>query len=440
MAGDERAAGLTSRKQAAQILIDIFENGQTLDQALGQADPSGSESSGRDAAFVRRLVMTVLRRRGQIDAILLAHLSQGFPKKAGSAIAVLRLGAAELLFLDHPAHAVLHSCVELVSASPKVRHLKKLTNAVLRRVSESVDGPLADVRENIASWIFERWSQTYGADIAEAMAEALVEDPPLDVTVKYPRLIDRLQTEFSQHHTAEVLPTGSLRLRNAGRVTELPGFSDGTWWVQDAAAALPVRLLGDVTDKQIVDLCAAPGGKTLQLAAAGARVTAVDLSEARLALVQQNLVRTGLAADLIAGDGAAWQPGFAADCVLLDAPCSATGTARRHPDVLLLRRPRDLERLCTLQKALLDNAARMLQPGGVLIYCTCSLEPEENEQQVAAFLERMPSFSVRPITFDEVGGCGEFVSRDGFLRTLPCYWRGRGGLDGFFAARLVKSA
>lgn len=384
--------------------------------------------------------MTVLRRRGQIDGVLLRHLPQGFPKKAGYAVAVLRLGAAELLFLDHPPHAALHSCVELVAASPKVRHLKKLTNAVLRRVSETASGDVSDVAANIPTWIFERWSAAYGAETAQAMAAALVEDPPLDVTPKSLRLIDRLQAEFSEHHTAEILPTGSLRLRNAGRVTDLPGFSEGTWWVQDAAAALPVRLLGDVTDKQIVDLCAAPGGKTLQLAAAGARVTAVDSSEARLVLVQQNLDRTGLAADTVAGDGATWRPDFAADCVLLDAPCSATGTARRHPDVLALRRPRDLERLCDLQAALLDNAAGLLRPGGVLVYCTCSLEPEENEQQVAAFLARTHGFSVWPIAPDEVGGCSAFITDDGFLRTLPSQWRGRGGLDGFFAARLVKPA
>ena len=238
-----------------------------------------------------------------------------------------------------------------------------------------------------------------------------------------------------------LLATGTVRLAAGGRVEALPGFSEGAWWVQDAAAALPARLLGNVAGKSVVDLCAAPGGKTAQLAAAGAGVTAVDLSGARMQRLRANLDRLHLEAELVEADAASWSPGRTFDAVLLDAPCTATGTIRRHPDILRLKRPEDVAALADIQTRLLDNAAKLLAPGGTLIYCTCSLQPEEGVEQVDRFLSRQPRFARRPIDPGESGIDPDWVTEAGDLRTLPFHLPGArpelSGLDGFYAARLV---
>jgi 16S rRNA (cytosine967-C5)-methyltransferase len=290
------------------------------------------------------------------------------------------------------------------------------------------DGP----RLNTPDWLWSAWTAAYGENTARRIAEAHLAEPPLDVTVRGEA------GSWAARLEAEVLPTGSLRRRAGGLVTELPGYADGAWWIQDAAAALPARLLGDVNGKRVIDLCAAPGGKTAQLAAAGATVIAVEQSGSRRERLAENLARLKLEAELVAADAAVWRPGAPADAVLLDAPCSATGTIRRHPDLPWMKAPRGFPALVAAQDRLLANAAEMVKPGGVLVYAVCSLEPEEGPARIARFLGAHPDTALEPVSPAEIGGCAEFVAADGTVRTLPCHWPEQGGLDGFYIARLRR--
>jgi 16S rRNA (cytosine967-C5)-methyltransferase len=280
-----------------------------------------------------------------------------------------------------------------------------------------------------------RWTACYGGTTARAIAAANRAEPALDLTVK-----------SNPEHWAEkvggrVLATRSVRVIATGAVSALPGFAEGGWWVQDAGAALPVRLLGEVRGRRVADLCAAPGGKTAQLALAGAHVTAVDRARARLQRLRDNLARLALKAEIIAADVEEWSA-EPFDAVLLDAPCSATGTIRRHPDVPWLKNAEDIVKLSALQRRLLDRALALTKPGGTLVYCTCSLEPDENEAIVADLLARAPNVRRTPIAAAEVFGCAEFISKAGDLRTLPCHFPDSdsrfAGIDGFYAARLLK--
>jgi 16S rRNA (cytosine967-C5)-methyltransferase len=272
-------------------------------------------------------------------------------------------------------------------------------------------------------------------ETARAIVQAQAREPALDFTVKSE------PEHWAEQLGGRVLPTGTVRTIARGPVSQLPGFSDGAWWVQDAAAALPARLLGDVRGKSVADLCAAPGGKTAQLVVAGATVTAVDRSEPRLKRLRANLERLNLQAELVTADATSWQAG-PFDAILLDAPCSSTGTIRRHPDIPWLKSEADLKPLTALQGRLLDRAAELLKPGGTLVYCTCSLEPEEGEQAIASLLARIPGLRRSPISAAEVGGLAELVTPEGELRTLPCHLPDAeprmGGLDGFFASRLER--
>jgi 16S rRNA (cytosine967-C5)-methyltransferase len=295
-------------------------------------------------------------------------------------------------------------------------------------------------RLNTPDWLWHSWTAAYGEPRARAIAAAVASEPPLDISVKAdaPEEV----RVWAERLEAEVLPTGSLR-RALANVATLPGYAEGAWWVQDAAAAIPATLLGlpdaSLAGVQVIDLCAAPGGKTAQLAARGARVTAVDLSPARMRRLRENLARLGLAAETVVADAATWRPAAPADAVLLDAPCSATGTLRRRPDVAWLKGPEDVTKLAAVQDRLLRAALTMLRPGGTLVYCTCSLEPEEGEARIAALLAGGAAASLAPIAAAEVGGLAELVAPDGTLRTLPCQLAERGGLDGFYVARLVAA-
>lgn len=296
------------------------------------------------------------------------------------------------------------------------------------RLIESHDAP----RLNTPDWLWQAWTEAYGAETCRRIAAQHLETPPLDLTAR-----------DDPHAVANalggiVLPTGSVRLERAGVVTELAGYGEGAWWVQDAAAALPARLLGDVRGLRVIDLCAAPGGKTAQLAAAGAEVIAVDAEPARLARVAENLARLRLKAELIAADATAWPPPAPADAVLIDAPCSATGTIRRHPDVPWLKAPTDLAALNGLQDRLLAAAVRMVRPGGRIVYCVCSLQDEEGPARTAAFVHGGAPMQPLPVTADEIGGLDALVAADGALRTLPCHLAAAGGLDGFFAMRFTR--
>jgi 16S rRNA (cytosine967-C5)-methyltransferase len=352
---------------------------------------------------------------------------------------ILRMGVAQLLFLNTPAHAAIDTSVNLADEHPdkRVASFKGVINAVLRRVSQEgaakraqQDGP----RLNTPKWLWDTWAKAYGGNVARQIAEMHLREAPLDVSLKAGEDLKQWATRLG----GQVLPSGTIRVPAGGRIEELPGYNDGTWWVQDAAAALPVRLFGDLSGKNAVDLCAAPGGKTAQLINAGAAVTAIDRAPARVKTLNANLRRLKMTAEVVTGDGAAWKPPAPVDAVLLDAPCSATGTIRRHPDVLWLKTERDIASVRPVQAELLKNAAAMLKPGGTLVYCVCSLQPEEGPQQIAAFLKANQNFRRQPVTPAEIGGLADLITRDGDLRTLPFHLAEQGGMDGFFAARLVK--
>jgi 16S rRNA (cytosine967-C5)-methyltransferase len=434
--------GLTARRIAADILDNVIRRNRPLDGEIdgAEAHPGLAALAERDRALVRKLVATVLRRIGTLRHLLEQFLESGFPKDAPRVETVLMVGAAQILFLDVPDHAAVDLSVRLVQADRRAAKYPGLINAVLRRVTR--DGPellktLDVVPLDTPAWLFERWKRNFGEEVARAIAVAHGHEPPLDLTVKSDA------ESWAQRLRGRVLPTGSVRTDTGGLVSLLPGYSEAAWWVQDAAAALPARLLGDVAGKTVADLCAAPGGKTLQLAHAGARVTAVDRSANRLVRVRENLMRLGLHADMIAADVTEWQGG-PFDAVLVDAPCSSTGTIRRHPDVAWLKQEDDIVQLTGLQRRLLDRAAALVKPGGRIVYCVCSLEPEEGEQQIEALLAREPALRRLPIEPGEISGTAEFINATGDLRTLPSHWPDpeprMGGLDGFFAARLQRAS
>ncbi len=425
MAGDSSA-----RAVALELLDAVLRGRRALDEAL--ADHAGMAAlERRDRAFARLLVATVLRRLGQIDDLIGRCIERRLSRRAWRTRDILRLGAAQLLFIETPAHAAVDTAVALADEPHK-----KLVNAVLRRLARDGaawrDGQDA-ARLNTPDWLWDSWVAAHGESATRAIAAAHLREPPLDITAKGTTGDARALAKVLD---AEILPTGSLRRAGLGAVTELPGFADGQWWVQDAAAAMPARLLGDVKRRAVIELCAAPGGKTAQLAAGGARVIALDRSKARLARLRENLHRLRLDARVIAADACVWRPDAPADAVLLDAPCSATGTIRRHPDVARLKTPDDVARLAALQERLLDAALDMLAPGGVLVYAACSLQPEEGPERSAALLARRGDIHRVPILASELGGAGELISADGDLRALPHHWDDRGGMDGFFAARL----
>lgn len=429
------ARSLTARQAALKALLAVDADGTALDAALS-AQPGYKAMDARDRAFARAIVSAAIRRRGTLEAAFESFMDRPLRPRELTGRAVLTLASAELLVLQTPPHAVVDGWVRIMGASEDGRRLKGLTNAVLRRVSErGAEAFLAaDPLIDLPDWLRARWVEIYGEDTARGMALARGGAPPLDLSAK-PGFD---AAGFAADIGGMVLPTGTIRKEGIGDVTALPGFEAGNWWAQDAAAALPVTLLGPKAGERIADICAAPGGKTLQLAAAGAEVIAVDRSEARLRRVAQNLARTGLKAQIITADATSWQPAEPLDAVLLDAPCSATGTLRRRPDVAGTKSEADIHSLAGLQAKLLDNAFAMLKPGGRLVYCTCSLEPEEGEAQVEAFLKRTPEAIRLPVGAGELPGLADAITADGDVRTRPDMWANEGGLDGFYIARLIR--
>ena len=421
------------RTVALTLFRAVLRDGRPLDE---QAEVLCRGLEPRDRGFVRNLVATALRRIGQTDLVLKRFLDRPLPQKLSPVRDVLRLGATQLLYLETPPHAVVDTSVQLVKGG-RFTPYAGLVNAVLRKVArhgtEIADG-IDGVRFNTPKWLWLEWMEAYGEETARAIAEAHLHEAPLDITLRAgedPAL-------WAERLEADVLPTGSLRRRGGGAVAELPGFADGKWWVQDAAAALPARLLGDVAGKRVVDLCAAPGGKTMQLASAGARVTAVDRSGRRLRRVTENLGRLGLEAEIVDADAIEWRPDTLADAVLLDAPCSATGTIRRHPDVQRHKTPEDVDSLRDTQADILKATAEMVAPGGLVVYCTCSLQRQEGEDQIAAALAAGLPFERQPFDPAEIGGLTGAITPEGDLRTLPSLLAEQGGMDGFFAARLRR--
>ncbi len=437
--------GLAARRIAADILDGVLHKQRTLDDQLdgAGAHPGLKTLPDRDRALMRRLVATVLRRLGTLGHVLSRLLDRGIPTDAPRAQSALLIGAAQILWMDVPDHAAVDLSVRLVQSDRRAAKYAGLVNAVLRRCAREGQPLIDEVKSqtlDVAPWLLARWIAHYGEATARDIAIAISQEPSLDITVKS----DAAQWANRLH--GEILPTGSVRTLLQGSVTMLPGFTEGQWWVQDAAAALPVRLLGDVAGKTIADLCAAPGGKTAQLAQAGAHVTALDRSSNRMARLRDNLARLSLQAETVVADAAEWQGGnngAGFDGILVDAPCTSTGTIRRHPDVGWLRQEADIGALTALQKRLLQRAVALLKPGGILVYCTCSLEPEEGEQAVSALLAAESSVRRVPIDAGEVAGLTEILTAEGDLRTLPSHLPRdeprMGGLDGFYAARLVKS-
>jgi 16S rRNA (cytosine967-C5)-methyltransferase len=432
--------GLAVRRLAAEILDGVLRRHRPLDEMLEGAVARSANFAAlpdRDRALTRALVATVLRRLGTLRHLLALFLERGPPPQAPIVEAALLVGAAQILFLQVPDHAAVDLAVRLVQADRHAARFAGLVNAVLRRVSREGAERLAAldaVSLDTPAWLLTRWIKSYGEPTARAIAAANGQEPALDLTVKNDA------DGWAERLDGRVLPTGTVRTIAHGPVTALPGFADGAWWVQDAAAALPVRLFDGLAGKRVADLCAAPGGKTAQLAAAGALVTAVDRSAARLGRVRENLKRLSLDAELVCADVATWAAEQKFDAVLLDAPCSSTGTVRRHPDVPWFKRESDIAALARVQSQLIERALSLTKSGGTLIYCTCSLEPEENEHIVARLLAREGNARRVPVAASEVFARSEFVSEDGDLRTLPCQLPDAdsrlAGLDGFYAARL----
>lgn len=428
-------SALATRGVALDLLFNVLAKRVPFDDAWDASRPLRALEP-RDRAFVRMLVATTLRRLGQIDAAIQGSLNKQGQQLKAVVQDILRLGAAQLLFLGTPAHAAVDTAVELAVAR-KQHPYKGLINAVLRRLDRERVSILAEQdagRLNTPDWLWLSWRKTYGTALTRAIVETHLGEAPLDITVKGDA------AAWAERLEATALPTGSLRRAAGGQVTELSGFDEGGWWVQDTAAAIPARLFGDLTGRDAIDLCAAPGGKTAQLAASGARVVAVDRSDKRLIRLSENMARLGLAGQVttVAADATEWRPDAPVDAVLLDAPCSATGTIRRHPDVARLKSEEDVEKLGRIQSRLLYRAVDMLKPGGTLVYCTCSLQPEEGENQITNLLYRRPEMQVVPVTAEEVGGLSDLITAEGFVRCTPGHLSEIGGMDGFFAARLRR--
>jgi 16S rRNA (cytosine967-C5)-methyltransferase len=416
-----------ARKAALDLLTAALGRKAGLESALETA--AVARLSPQDRGFARALAMATLRHLGPIDRALAARLQREPPEAVRM---ILRLGAAQLFHLDVPAYAAVDSSVALTQVSPETRGFKGLVNAVLRRLQR--DGaPVEPPADFAPPWLYARWRAAFGPDIAEQVAAEIAAEPATDLTPRdaadAPALAEALE--------AEVLPGGQLRRAGRGRIEEWPGFTEGRWWVQDAAAAIPARVLATQPGETALDLCAAPGGKALQLAASGAQVVALDRSAARLRRLSEGLARTGLAAEIVAADAVAWDDPRTFDAVLLDAPCTASGTFRRNPDVLWTLRPGDIAKLAEVQAQLLDAAAGRVKPGGRLVYCVCSLETEEGESQAKAFLRRQPDFATAPVDPAAVGAPAAALTPEAWLRLLP--HQIPGGQDGFFLARFDRT-
>lgn len=435
----EMPAGLAARLAAAIVVAEVVGCGKRLDERFETEAPSTrlADLDPRDRALARSIATASLRRLGTIRATLAHFLEHSLPKKAGLLEWILITAAAQILFMDVPDHAAVDLAVRAARRDSKTIAFAALVNAVLRNVARHRENLVGEVDPflDTPAWLAARWRKTYGEATARGIVEAHRREPTLDLTVKGDPQV------WAGRLGGIVLPTGSVRLTTHASIPELPGYCEGQWWVQDAAAALPAVLLAVRPEERVADLCAAPGGKTAQLANRGARVVAFDRSAERLKRLSTNLDRLRLSAEFAVGDVLTSQAG-PFDAVLLDAPCSATGTIRRHPDVAWTKRASDISALAALQAKMLERAVAMVRPGGRVVYCTCSLEPEEGEAQIAALLRRNPDVARAPLEAGEIAGLSECLTPAGDLRTLPIHLASSdarlSGLDAFFAARLVR--
>jgi 16S rRNA (cytosine967-C5)-methyltransferase len=415
----EAKAGLAARAATLALLTAIMEEGQTMADLLAAPKGPLANTSPPDRARAQRLALQVIRLLEPVDRLLEPHLRKNPPL---AVMNILRLAVTEL-HEGAAAHGVVNAAVELARQSKRTTPMAGLINAVLRKIPEGA--PLAGPAQRLPRWLRQPMVHAYGREVVSAIEEVQSKAPPTDLTLN-----------GAPHPVGIPLPNGSLRLTEPGQISTLPGFAEGHWWVQDAAAALAAPLLAAQKGEAVLDLCAAPGGKCLQLAATGADVTALDISAPRLARLQENLARTGLSAKIVTADALHWQPAAPFDAILLDAPCSATGTIRRHPELPFLKDGSELAELTTLQSALLDRALGWLKPGGRLVYCTCSLLPEEGEAQISAALARHTGLRVEKPNLPGIDP--SWITPEGGLRLRPDYWAEQGGMDGFFIARLIK--
>ena len=429
------SAGQPARAAAQAILSDVLRKRRPLDAAIDDVLP-GAKLEPRDAGFARAIAGETLRRFGQLDALIREFVPKALPPhKAGPTLEILLAGACELLFLDVPAHAAVDGANRLAQRDAKAVHFKPLINAVLRRVAaegKAVAAAQDAGRLNTPDWLWTRWTESYSEKTTRAIAAAHLAQAPLDLAAKADA------GEWAAKLNAQLLPGDVIRLQDAQRVDTLPGYADGAWWVQDFAASFPVRLLGDVRGRRVIDLCAAPGGKTMQLAAMGADVLSVERDTDRMARLKDNLERVNLPTRLVQSDVRDFTPDAPADFVLLDAPCSATGTIRRHPELPWIKNAADVTLSAQSASELLDGAAEMVMRGGLLVFAVCSLEPEEGIEQIEAFLHRNANFTRERISPGNVCGMEELISAEGDLRTLPCHLSAQSGMDGFYAAKLRR--
>ena len=448
--------GLAARQATHRLLAAIVDARTPMDALTDDqnGNPHYLALDHRDRALLRAILMTALRHRGEIDAVI-AHLSERpLPPGAAPVRVILHVALAQILYLDVPVHSAADLAVEAANRDPRCRKYSGFVNALCRRADrerETLVSVVAPQGRHLPAWFAGMLVAAYGPERADAILDAHRRQAPIDITAREGSAenLARLARDLD----AVILPTGSLRLTGSGEIAALPGFETGDWWVQDAAAALPARLMGNVCGKRVADLCAAPGGKTAQLAAAGADVTALELSANRLSRLRANLERLGLAGCVTAvhGDLFSHEPGEAYDAVLLDAPCSSTGTVRRHPDVPWTKSPEAVAKLADLQARMLDKAAGLVAPGGVLVFSNCSLDPSEGEAVAQAFATAHGDFRIDPVKLEDVPGLETCIDPAGFLRTTPAdlslsghldegRWRADlDGIDGFFAARFRRS-
>lgn len=435
----EDRPGLAARQCAMRLLGAVIEKHTSLDGLTdnNNGHPQYLALDDRDRSLARAILGAALRNRGAIEAAIAHLIDRPLPENAVALRHLLHVAAAQILYLDVPDRAAVDLAVTAANSDPRNRRFAAMVNAVLRRLSREKASFVDTTAVNVPDWFSVSLLAAYGKQKADAILAIQAKEPPIDLSVK------SNPQEWATQLAGIVLPTGSVRLASIdGPLTGLPGFAEGEWWVQDTAASLPARLFGAIKGKRVADLCAAPGGKTAQLALAGADVTALDLSANRLKRLRANLERLNLTATTVEANLADYRPAEPFDAVLLDAPCSSTGTVRRHPDVPWTKTPEDIGKLAALQAKLLDHAVTIVRPGGVVVFSNCSLDPLEGEAVAGDLLAKNPAIELVPVTADEVGGLAELISKEGYVRStpadLPHEDPALSGMDGFFAARFRR--
>jgi len=434
----KKTAGLEVRQVSLRLISCVIDKKISLDGLTDtlNGQPRYLALDTRDRSLSRAITLATLRHYPAISALLTRFISRPLPRKATLLHHLIHLTIAQILYLDVPDHAAINIGVTIAKSDPRLNRFAPLINALARQVARNAE----NIHDNQTmpiwepSWFYQMLESHYGAAQAQAIIQAQTQQPPLDLSVKENASL------WATKLSGQVLPNGTVRLSNSKHnVSELPGFASGDWWVQDVAASLPVRLLGDVKGKKLADLCAAPGGKTAQLLCMGAEVTAFDSSKSRMQRLQQNMQRLNLHPNIQIGDVRSITQEQLFDAVLCDAPCSSTGTVRRHPDILWTKSQHDIERLVQLQSELLTTALRFTRSGGVVVFSNCSLSFQEGEDLIAHFLGNHPNAKLDPIKADELPAVfASLVKPEGFLRSTPADLSDFGGMDGFFAARLLK--